>query len=291
MYKTFKKKSNRNKRKKYIKTACGPGRENNYTCYNNNALFYLKKKWNLKYPNKLISSNNPRDIWKVLNNYLKHICRRESCWLRREFVKHSLPFELSHYTFAPKAPLKWRENPNEWLTSEDINNVMNQYENYYKDFDFIGPSPIDYDTRTHGGECVWDELCNFDLNSSIKKGKKKIGIIFNLDPHYKGGSHWVSLFINIPKQIILYFDSTGTNIPKQIKKFANKVIEQSNLLNIPMKLNVNKVEHQKKYTECGIYSLFFIIKMIKMNIPTLFDTRISDDEIFKFRKKYFTLYL
>ena len=292
MYKTLKNIKNKKKNtRKYIKTSCGPGRENDFTCYNNKALFYLKKKWNIKYPTNLITSNSPRVIWNSLNNNLKHICRRESCWLRREFIKNTLPFELSHYTFAPKAPLKWRENPMEWLNSEDINNVMNQYENCYSDFDFIGPSPIDYDTRKHKGECVWDELCNFDLNSTIKKGKKKVGIIFNLDPHYKGGSHWVSLFINIPMQTILYFDSTGETIPKQIRKFVNNVIEQSNLLNKPMKLTVNTLQHQKKNTECGMYSLFFIIKMITLNTPVLFNKRISDEEIFKFRKKYFTLYL
>ena len=37
------------------------------------------------------------------------------------------------------------------------------------------------------------EICNFNLNKMIKN-KKKIGFIFNLDPHTKGGSHWVSMF-------------------------------------------------------------------------------------------------
>ena len=83
------------------------------------------------------------------------------------------------------------KNPNEWLNSLDISRVMKQYENDYKCFDFLGPSPIDFDTFKENNECVWDEICNFDLNKSYTKGKRKFGFIFNLDPHYKGGSHWV----------------------------------------------------------------------------------------------------
>ena len=60
--------------------------------------------------------------------------------------------------------------------------VMRQYEHTFKNFIFIGPSPIDYDTRKLFGTCVWEELCNFNLNEYIKKKKDKIGIIFNLSP-------------------------------------------------------------------------------------------------------------
>ena len=47
-------------------------------------------------------------------------------------------------------------------------------------------------------------------------------------------------------------------------------------------------EHQKKNTECGIYSLYFIIKMIEgMNFNTLKSKIISDDDIFKYRNEFF----
>ena len=53
------------------------------------------------------------------------------------------------------------------------------------------------------GKCVWEELCKFELEKQIEKGKNKIGIIFNLDKHYQSGSHWVSLFIDI--EIMIFF--------------------------------------------------------------------------------------
>ena len=33
----------------------------------------------------------------------------------------------------------------------------------YKNFEFMGPSPIDFDTHKLYGECVWEELCKISL--------------------------------------------------------------------------------------------------------------------------------
>ena len=52
-------------------------------------------------------------------------------------------------------------------TNIDILNVMKQYEHIYPNFEFIGPSPIDYDTHLSYGECVWEELCKFNLQNNI----------------------------------------------------------------------------------------------------------------------------
>ena len=49
---------------------------------------------------------------------------------------------------------------------------MKQYEKTYKSFDFLGPSPIDYDYKMLYDECVWEELCKFNLKNMIMKGKQ-----------------------------------------------------------------------------------------------------------------------
>ena len=120
------------------------------------------------------------------------------------------------------------------------------------------------------GNCVWNELCNFSLKKEIKEGITKIGIIFNLDPHYKSGSHWVSLFINIPKKFIFYFDSAGEKIPKQIMKLSENIIKQvEELMPQPMHFTFDQnypKEHQFGDTECGMYSLYFIINMVEDKI-------------------------
>ena len=228
------KKSNKTRK---LKIKCSPKSKNEtlpYTCYTAKGLHKLKTIWNRKHPDRKIKSNRPRNIWKALHYALSTSCNKESCWLRHKSIKNDIDLETKEYTFAPEAPKEWKENPNEWLTSIDILDVMKQYEQTYKCFDFIGPSPIDYDKHVAYGECVWEELCEFSLNKQIKEGKTKIGIIFNLDPHHKPGSHWVAMFIHTKKKEIYYLDSYGEKIPRQIKKFARKVQKQS------LKLDGNK---------------------------------------------------
>jgi len=49
------------------------------------------------------------------------------------------------------------------------------------------------------------------------------------------------------------------------------------------------VEHQYKNTECGIYSLFFIIHLLEDKLTsTYFKThKLKDEYMHTFRKKYF----
>jgi hypothetical protein len=170
--------------------------------------------------------------------------------------------------------------------------VMKQYEKAYNCFDFIGPSPIDFDTRQLYGECVWEELCNFNLKKLIKKGKTKIGIIFNTDPHNKPGQHWISMFINIKKGNIFFFDSTGDKAPQQIKVLIDRIKEQGKDVVPPIDFKVDSnegIEHQYGNTECGIYSIFFIVHMLEDKLTEHYlKTHILKDEYMQeFRHIYF----
>lgn len=296
MPKKTKRKKRRNKKKnktRKLKIKCAPKEKNEtlpYTCYTSKGLHKIKNIWNKKHPDRKIKSNRPRNIWRALQYALNKSCNRESCWLKQKFIKEDIDLETKEYTFAPEAPKEWKENPNEWLTSIDILEVMKQYERTYKCFDFIGPSPIDYDKHVAYGECVWEELCEFSLKKQIKEGKTKIGIVFNLDPHNKPGSHWVAMFIHIKKKEIYYLDSYGEKIPRQIKKFAKKVQKQSLKIGDKKeyKLLENKRRHQFSESECGMYSLYFIIQMLKGTTFKKFTSkRIKDNYMMKLRKIYF----
>jgi hypothetical protein len=72
----------------------------------------------------------------------------------------------------------------------------------------------------------------------------------------------VSLFIDTKARTIVFFDSVGSAIPAKIKSFVDKVINQSKIRGTPYKFVDIKTEHQKSNTECGMYSLFFIITML-----------------------------
>ena len=284
-------------KKHFVKLNCSPKNKNTNknknknTCYSDSDLYKLKDMWNARHPDRPIKTKNTKQIWILLKEYYATICNKESCWVR-QMTKNSKQEQELLDAFAPESPKEWEKNPNEWLSSIDILQVMNQYEKKYKCFDFLGPSPIDYDTHKLYGKCVWEELCHFNLAKHLQKKHNKIGVIFNLDPHYKGGSHWVSLFINIKNKTIFFFDSTGEQIPPQIKKFVNTVIEQGKQLPTPINFKFDQnypVEHQYGNTECGIYSIFFIIHMLEDKITGHYlKTNILKDEyIENFRKVYY----
>jgi hypothetical protein len=170
--------------------------------------------------------------------------------------------------------------------------VMKQYEKAYKHFDFMGPTPINFDSRKLYGECVWEELCKFDLEKLIKKSKTMIGIIFNTDPDNKPGQHWISMFVNIKKKTIFFFDSTGDEAPHEVMELVKRIQKQGLALKRPIqfKFDSNKgVEHQYGNTECGIYSIYFIIHMLenKMTEHYLKTHILKDEYMEKFRKIYF----
>jgi len=283
------KKKNYKKNKTLKKENCSPTRKNKFSCYSDDSLHVMKKYWNARHPDVKIHSNDGREIWSKLKDKLSNVCKRESCWMQQKFMKGKLNTELKSYTFAPKSPTIWDKEPNTWLTSVDIEKVMKQYEKKYQQFEFLGPSPIDFDTHKLYGECVWEELCKFQLSDFLKRGKRKIGVIFNLDPHYKEGSHWVSLFVDTQKKFIFFFDSTGDPIPGRVCKLVKRIIKQGMHLNIDFgETIINDKEHQMEDTECGVYSLNFIISMIKGVDPLkILNERISDKSMERLRKVYF----
>jgi hypothetical protein len=178
-----------------------------------------------------------------------------------------LPFtteEKSTYAkqyLRPQKPIKWNNDPDMWLDSLDITNVLQQYEESHPDFEFMGPYPIDFaapDPYKKDNTCLIDEICSLRVKESIQKGTKYIGIVYNLDPHFKNGSHWVATFIDIPKHKCYYFDSYGMYPPKQIATFMKWLTTQDP----KMKLMYNGRRFQHQNSECGMYSIYFIIRML-----------------------------
>lgn len=314
----YKKRGGGNKTHKNKLGICSPKKKEKITgfsCYTYDDLNYLKRLWNSKQSptsNLYINTNNPKQIYNLLYKYnvLEQLNNKnankkcpitnapESCILNEKYVNPNVINQIKKFAFAPEAPKEWDKNPNEWLSSDDIINVMNQYEKAYPCFKFIGPTPIDFDKKlggiNNGSQCVWNDLCRFSLSSLIKQGKNKIGIIFNTDPHNKPGQHWISLFINIKKGLIYFFDSVGDKAPKEIMILVDRIKKQGLNL-IPSKKFIydenHPVSHQKGETECGIYSLFFIIHMLEDKITSYYLKHhiLKDKYIEKFRKIYFNM--
>jgi|LauGreDrversion4_2_1035121.scaffolds.fasta_scaffold129214_4 hypothetical protein len=187
----------------------------------------------------------------------KQKCSTEFCVVKKTPEVSKQKTLLSY--FRPEKPKEWDKKPGEWLDSFNIEDVMLQYEEADPSFEFIGPTPIDFDKELSVGKCVMDELCKMDINSlNLSNGKKKIGIVFNLDPHDKPGSHWVCAFVDIPNKAAYYFDSYGYEPPRQIIKFLKRCKEQG-----CDTIQWNDIRHQRRGSECGMYCLFVIICLLR----------------------------
>ena len=279
-----------------IKPLCSPAAPNEGahkdTCYTTDALVKMKNLWNARHKDDLITSDNAHEIWSALRNRFAGVCDSEKCWLRQSFVANKLDHEIMNYTFAPDAPQKWDENPNEWLTSTDLSIVMKHFEKRYKQFAFIGPSPIDFDKELMYGDCVWEELCKFSITRMIKKRKRKIGIVFNTDPHTEDGEHWISMFVDLSMKTpyIFFFDSNGDPAPSEVMALVNRIIDQGKDIGMDIKFYQNNpLEHQRGDTECGMYSLYMIIELLtgSKTYEYFMKKRVPDKDVERFRHVYF----
>lgn len=290
LIKTNKKEYTNNKTRKFKHFNCTPGNNNGFTCYDNKSLNIIKTLWNLKHPDDKIYSKNPKQLWYTLKEKFSNVCDNEYCWLNENFKKNKINKSILKSRFAPFHPKLWNIDKNAWLSSTDIIKVMKGYENKYKNFNFIGPSPIDFDEKLDNKMCVYNDLCNFNIKKFIKKNINKIAFIFNTDPHYKSGSHWIALYIDSEKKIIFFFDSNGDIIPNEIKKLVNKIINQAKEELIELKYEDNyNFDHQKSNTECGMYCLYFIITLLtgQHNFNYFKTKKIKDNYVEQFRKIYF----
>jgi len=270
------------------------------SCFTVESLNKIKAAYNKHHPDKLITISDPHLLWLELKNRFSN-CAKEDCWLEQihdaELKKH-----IDELSFAPDHPKEWLKNPDEWLSNYDILEVLEQYQAKHKEFKFIGPTPMDFDTRPHkkDGKCVWEELCNFSMER-LSTNIKKIGVVFNLDKHNEPGSHWVSLFVDLDEHFIFYLDSAGDDITPEVQTLVNRIREQWKKKESSVKIRFYKnhpFEHQKGNTECGMYSLFFIITLLTKEIEgkkytmdeliKMFTSkRIPDKYVFNYRKIYF----
>jgi hypothetical protein len=180
----------------------------------------------------------------------------------------------------------------------------------YTDFKFLGAVPYDFDDLPQLG------ISNLDLDELYNRGIYKLGIVFNLDEHYKSGSHWVSAFFDIKNDRIYYFDSYGYKPKKRITDLIKRISiwcykrhilgigkndtnddfnTESNFMKANknkyekiMNIEYNKTRHQFKNSECGVYSINFILRLAKgETFDDITNNITDDDDINKCREDYF----
>ena len=231
------------------------------------------------------AGNTHRKTWRLLRSAMRkeYKCETEYCMVKKmpgltDTDKKPL---LSYY--RPELPKEWDAKPTTWLDSYNIEDVMHQYEQAEPTFEFIGPTPIDFDSKDGFGKCILEELCKLDLQAAMQRGKTKLGIIFNLDPHDQPGSHWVCGFIDIPAKSAYYFDSYGYSPEKEIKVLLKRCYDQG-----MEHVYFNDIRHQRKGSECGMYCLYVIICLLRGRpFDQICNNVVRDDVMNSFRKILF----
>ena len=267
-------------------TKCSPGaKSSKRSCFSLESLKKIARELNkgLKGRKKIKIGQTKDKLWDSIRKVLSNKCNNdETCWLKHDKVKRIADDEMKHHTFKPKMPEEWKKNKHAWLSTVDILKVMKQAERVYPDFKFMGPVPSDCPTSIN---C---ELSNLDPYALKKKGINTVGIIYNLDVSTGPGSHWTAVFITIPKKQIDYFDSYGTKPQKNIKDFIKQIVMKYRENNEDPTVIYSDKRHQYGGSECGMYSMYFILKRLTgTSMYQLCKNKITDKKMNDLRKIFY----
>ena len=296
---------------------CAPSKKyKDGSCFTLESLKIIAENYNKKNKkNKIDINQDKANIVEQLEKKLSDKCSEQTCWLRLDIVKELENEEIDSNTFRPKGPSKKYD----WLSTTNINDVIEQYQAMHDDFVFLGAVPVDFEDLPVLG------IANINLNEFKADGKTKIGMVINLDEHYKDGSHWVAFYTDLIKNQVYFFDSVGKPPVKRIRKFINRITKHlymqkynknlpvndiikklktinkepstkvhisneyiKNLLGGGFDIRYNNIQHQFNNSECGVYSVNFIIRLLEgESFDSIINNITKDDKMNANRKIYF----
>jgi hypothetical protein len=236
-------------------------------------------------------NKSPEDIHGDVCREISKIskCSSEVSWLKIKSLMQALGPAKEEFkaSFKPIMPEEWVKNYNEWLSTSEIQDCLKQHMDADDKFYFYGAVPMDFN------KCNVSNLCNFDMKTHLNNGKSKIGIVFNTDPSTKSGEHWISMYMDLGKHNgdnygIYYFDSYGRQPSKEVKELIKKVLEQGLKCNRKLLYFYNDYSYQKANSQCGMYAIHFIKKMLEgLSFKEYLNTKLNDQLMIKLRNQYF----
>lgn len=291
-------------------TKCAPSKKyKDGSCFTYDILQKMVIQYNkkIKNPSEHLDYNEPKPVLvKVIKEKLSNKCDNQICWLRELIVDKIVNKQILNSTFRPEGP----EGKYDWLSTVDINKVLNQYTDVYDDFSYLGTLPYDFESLKIL------ELHHKDLfDKYYNKGKTKLAMVINLDTHDMNGSHWVALYTDLKNKQVYFSDSGGVGPGIRIRKFINRIVkfiynkmypddnlDINKILNLVKKkknhnvlkkimnidIKYNNIQHQFNNSECGVYSINFITRLLAgEKQEDIINNVIKDEEMNKYRKLYF----
>ena len=200
-----------------------------------------------------------------------------------------------------------------WLSNIDIAAVMRPMEHYYADIG-VGPRLKWFGPYTRDFAELKCDIADTSIEQLVADKYTHIATIVNYDSSRTSGSHWVAIVVVIPRNFILsgnkdtaakiyFWDSTGYELPpdpseyeKGVKKGDNPILryllktaKELKSLGLDVATFGNKMQHQRKNTECGVYCILFVNAMLKGMDFEDFVARgdLGDDEVQRLRSVLF----
>lgn len=239
----------------------------------------LRKVYNKEHKDT-IPKGNTHSVWKHIQKRLHDQCDSGAA----ECIINSL-------LTKPKAPGSWKSNPEEWLSSVDIDAVEKQFATLFSDYYYVGTVPIDFGKKSETGACIVNSLCSLNIEGLFNKGYRRIGIVFNTDVSTGPGQHWIALYCDIRPELVFprvtYFDSYAERPSKEVVNLMKrwKISWDATKIHAkPMATTYNKTRHQYENSECGMYCLYFHYCCL-LGIPM--QKRIPDEVVRGFRGALF----
>lgn len=270
---------------KDIEKRCAPGKVfSEGSCFTLEQLKKIGNQINNKFSTKINTiTSTKKQLLRSINKQLKnkYDCDDQLCWLNLDIVEDLEDEEIKKFTFRPPGP----DRGTKWLNTTNIDLVLEQYEKTHPDFISFGAIPLDFKDlpvlKMNKPENSLENLWNKKIT--------KIGMVINHDYSNMGGSHWVALYVDLQKGHIYYFDSYGIKEKKEIMEYVEKIKIFLQSKNIKPMYLFNNVRHQFKGSECGVYSINFILRLLKgEGFKEITKNVTKDDDINLCRKVYFT---
>lgn len=254
-------------------------------------------------------SNNKADIIQNINKILG--CDSESCVLSNpkfvEMAGRDRVNKEKQERFRPAGPSDSTALLNNINIDEELELYVKKYPNFhpfpFRMIDFADTEPKEFqelyaqNNDPDYAKCKLLTFCNFKENL-LANGKNCAGVVLNTDRHTGGGKHWFALFFdmrNANKFSLEYFNSSGNMPMSEVHEYLIQLKRKLDRLypNVETTIEiVSQVQIQDSRTECGVYSLYFIISRLEGisldQFRKVIHTKgIPDDKMIEFRKHLF----
>jgi len=252
------------------------------SCLSFEALQRIARAYNRKVGKPLITFENvsKKQLWKTIRHEMNDECKdregedTEICWIKKSGTDPDIIYDY----FKPEKP----KGKFAWLSNVDIEKLMvGQQKKHSPYFKFYGPVPSDFDQ-------IITELNGSNLN--LMPAVRKVGLITNLDPHYRSGSHWTAFYLDLDDKSIEYFDSVGKPPYKTMKEYINNLKAWLKInKKMDTSIKINKKRFQKNYDgDCGIWSSWYIIQRLNgRSFEDIVNMDFAEEKLNKCRDVYF----